>query len=276
VFSSLPCVLCHGRHRRRLFQKEFADIVECPRCGLVSAVDAQTGAIVQTIYDRTYYHTVGTPRSGIEGYADYFGREWEERGRVNSCFARILASELPASASVLDVGCGGGQLIATLQALGFEVQGVDISSDACEKAHELHGVEVFNGTLEDFAADDDGTRRFTLVTMLDVLEHFPNPEATLKLARDFLMPRGRLFVTTPQYGGRLSQALGANYFGFRRDHAYYFTSDVLQRSLCAAGYTAAHVLEVDELEKLAPSVVNLSFQRKYHQMREHLFAFASR
>jgi len=70
--------------------------------------------------------------------------------------------------TVLDVGCGKGNLVLWLRRLGIEAYGVDISDYALENAHEpikryLSKADTTNLPLKD--------KSFDLVTTFDLLEH---------------------------------------------------------------------------------------------------------
>ena len=82
--------------------------------------------------------------------------------------------------SVLEVGCGDGQVLAELgrRGLGPELVGVEISQTAAELARAQPGVtrvEVFDGETLPFADEE-----FGLVLATHVLEHVRDPAALLR------------------------------------------------------------------------------------------------
>ena len=54
--------------------------------------------------------------------------------RVRAAWQRLLEQEIPAGASVLDVGCGTGTLSVLLAEHGCRVTGVDLSPRMVERA----------------------------------------------------------------------------------------------------------------------------------------------
>ena len=110
----------------------------------------------------------------------------------------------PAKARLLDVGCGNGAFLAHMRRLGWEVHGLEPDPDACAAAAAA-GIDVSVGTLADVTWPE---ATFQAVTMSTVLEHLPDPRATLQACRRLLAPGGMLHIVTPN-----TEALGAERFG---------------------------------------------------------------
>jgi SAM-dependent methyltransferase len=108
-----------------------------------------------------------------------------------------------AGRSVVDVGCGSGNLlravldrVAQERGTGVErVLALDHARSALRRAAEL--VPEAEGRLFDLMSDDLGGERFELVLCTEVLEHLRRPQH----ARDFLVracaPQGTVIVTVP-------------------------------------------------------------------------------
>ena len=96
---------------------------------------------------------------------------------------------------VLDVGCGGGELLAHYRALGWATFGIDVSRGAAQAARD-RGATVHVGTLADQPWE---ARSFDLAVFSHSLEHIPEPLVALAQARDLLAPGGRLVVLAPNW-----------------------------------------------------------------------------
>lgn len=95
---------------------------------------------------------------------------------------------------LVEVGCATGHRLALLRRLGWEVQGVEISEQACRSAKARYGLEVFCGELEEAglpAASADA------VVMSHVVEHLHDPVATLREVKRILRPAGVVVMETP-------------------------------------------------------------------------------
>jgi len=109
-----------------------------------------------------------------------------------------LAAGLSA-ARVLDVGCGGGILSEAMARSGARVLGIDLSQAVLDVAelHALEGklaVEYQTIAAEELAAKAPGS--FDLVTCMEMLEHVPDPAATLAALAILVKPGGNVIVST--------------------------------------------------------------------------------
>jgi SAM-dependent methyltransferase len=110
-------------------------------------------------------------------------RELGARGKADHVVELVRRASLPA-ASVVEIGCGDGALLAELSSRGFgeALTGFDISSAAVELASaraapRVVAVEVFDGISLPVADDT-----FDLGVMSHVLEHVPEPLPLLREA----------------------------------------------------------------------------------------------
>jgi 2-polyprenyl-6-hydroxyphenyl methylase/3-demethylubiquinone-9 3-methyltransferase len=108
------------------------------------------------------------------------------------------AVALPDKA-VLDVGCGGGILSESMARAGARVLGIDLSPAVLDVAelHALEGkvpVEYRAIAAEDLAQERPGA--FDLVTCMEMLEHVPDPAASVKALAALVKPGGDVIVST--------------------------------------------------------------------------------
>lgn len=142
-----------------------------------------------------------------------------------------------APASVCDVGCGVGEVLAHLRAgmlANVRFSGFDISPQAIglAKANEAHNLSFHQ---VDFARD---TREvFDLVLLLDVFEHVPDYLRFLSEIRG----RGRYFIFHIPLDLHAQSVLrGSRYMLEMREtfgHLHYFTSETALATLEDTGYS---------------------------------------
>jgi 2-polyprenyl-3-methyl-5-hydroxy-6-metoxy-1,4-benzoquinol methylase len=141
-------------------------------------------------------------------------------------FFHLLDRELAGrtDATVLDVGCGAGGMLAPLARYG-EVMGIDTSAELVELCHERGFGRVVVGSAYTLPATPGSV---DLLTLFDTIEHVPDDERVLRECRRVLAPRGLLFLSTPAY-----QFLYANNDRVAH-HERRYTARELRRKLLAA------------------------------------------
>lgn len=101
--------------------------------------------------------------------------------------------------NVVDIGCGGGILSESMSASGAHVTGIDMGEGplTIAKLH-LHesGLDVnyIQTTAEKFAQKHP--KKFDVVTCMELLEHVPDPQSTIKACAELVKPDGYVFFST--------------------------------------------------------------------------------
>lgn len=122
---------------------------------------------------------------------------WERDQSVyldESWFSRYFGDR---KVRILDVGCGGGVLLAELQSAGHEVIGLE-PDPAARKVASDRGLVVYDGSAENYPAAIE-PNSFDVVLMIHVLEHTVDPVAAVKSVSDVLKPGGVYIVETPNH-----------------------------------------------------------------------------
>ncbi len=121
-----------------------------------------------------------------------------------------------AEKKLLDVGCGGGILCEAMAHRGAFVTGIDMGEAPLEVAnlHRLESgldIDYHRSTAESFATSHNG--EFDIVTCLEMLEHVPDPAATIRACAQLVRPGGDLFFSTINRNPKayLFAVLGAEY-----------------------------------------------------------------
>jgi 2-polyprenyl-6-hydroxyphenyl methylase/3-demethylubiquinone-9 3-methyltransferase len=99
----------------------------------------------------------------------------------------------------LDVGCGGGILSEAMARAGAQVLGIDLSPSVLDVAelHALEGkvaVEYRAVAAEELAQERPAA--FDLVTCMEMLEHVPDPAASVAALAALAKPGGTVIVST--------------------------------------------------------------------------------
>ena len=121
---------------------------------------------------------------------------------------------------LLDIGTGRGDVLVEAARHGWDAEGVEISADAARVAREHLGLKVTAGSLRAAKFPDES---FDVVTMLDVIEHVPDPIADLQEVRRILKRGGLVVLETPNFAGLMSRMGGSYWPGYMLPHINLFT-----------------------------------------------------
>lgn len=187
---------------------------------------------------------------------------------------------------VLDVGAGIGQFLH-FASKHFEVHGTEISPVARKIARDRYGLDLFQGTLDDYSPDDQ--RPFDVVTLFHVLEHVPHPSQTLARVASLLGSGGTVILAVPNdIDGWISRRnRWLRRWGFEKYrrfgelglpalsldgseiHLTHFTHATLRATLERSGFSVFH-------ETLDPyfSVEGMRLARRWRRFYWHLMVHA--
>lgn len=113
----------------------------------------------------------------------------------NEVIAMTLDRFAPG-AEVWDIGGGNGYQAKALQDRGREVVLVEPGAVGCRNAARRGVKNVIRASLEQLELPDASLHA---ITLLDVVEHLPDPVATLAECRRVLHPDGRVVITVPAF-----------------------------------------------------------------------------
>lgn len=123
-------------------------------------------------------------------------RHWWFLGRRRIVRTIIERLQPGRSLAILDVGCGTGGNLSMLADFGV-VTGSEFDPEAAAIAAERGVAEIVRSGLPAQMPFANG--KFQLVTLLDVLEHIDEDQASLATLADLLQPGGHLVVTVPAF-----------------------------------------------------------------------------
>ena len=157
-----------------------------------------------------------------------------------------------AGKAVLDVGCGGGILAEAMAARGARVTGIDLA----EKPLKIAQLHLYESGLEveylEIAAEELATKRsghYDVVTCMELLEHVPDPAATVRACAGLVKPGGVVFFATINRNPKsyLFAVIGAEYIlkllpRGTHDYAKFIKPSELAAMCRAANLSVADVM----------------------------------
>ncbi|HMA40482.1 MAG TPA: class I SAM-dependent methyltransferase [Gemmatimonadales bacterium] len=128
-------------------------------------------------------------------YRSLYERHWWWRARERFLL-ETLSRWRPAKGwgAILDVGCGDGLMFDRLSELG-DVEGVEADPSIVSETGK-HRARI---QVRPFDASFQPGKRYSLILMLDVIEHLSDPGGALRHAVTLLEPGGVLVATVPAF-----------------------------------------------------------------------------
>jgi SAM-dependent methyltransferase len=243
-------------------EDEFS-VVRCSSCGLVYLNPRPARDLLGSFYPPVYYPSVsGKERPSWQRQVkkasaqlkrwvleDYYGypspggaRWWRPLRKMllwpDKTWREVKGRyALPwrGQGKVLDIGCGAGGNLKTLQDQGWEPYGIEISEIAAAHARDLTQGQIHTGTVES-APFSPGT--FDLVLMSHSLEHLPSPLEALRRIYRLLNDDGLLVISVPNVHSLEFKLFGRWWFPLDPPrHFYHFDRKSLTAALERAGFT---------------------------------------
>ena len=168
-----------------------------------------------------------------------------------------LASLGAGDGPLLDYGCGEGQFLAhvarrnpTIRLFGYEI------SAQREVVEREHGrLTIVRGDVADLL---DVLPPCSLITMNHVIEHLPDPVATVSRLVARLRPGGVFEGQTPAAGSLEHRVFGTRWSGYHAPrHTVVFSANGLQTALLRSGLEEPHVRGAFNPAGLALSLASL-------------------
>ena len=145
---------------------------------------------------------------------------------------------------VLDIGCGGGHILAALPE-NFIPHGVEPSPTlhaAANSAFQKRGGYCLHGVAHLGLAELPANQKFDLILMRSFLEHDAMAAQTLQAAHSRLAEGGKVLLKVPTIGCWNAKLRGSDWPGIRHpDHVNYFTPRTLTQIFRKNGFSKVEI-----------------------------------
>ncbi|MHC5109742.1 MAG: class I SAM-dependent methyltransferase [Planctomycetota bacterium] len=156
-------------------------------------------------------------------------------------FLRALGIHAPSC--LLEIGCGGGNVLDFLLGQGFDAYGAELNKRLCEQAARRCGSDRVSCTNAFETSTFDAIGPFQAVAFFDVIEHLDEPADMLSRCATLLQPGGVIVGTVPALMGLWSS------LDIISGHRIRYDMTTLRRDIVNAG------LEVIDLRYFFQSLI---------------------
>ena len=185
-----------------------AAIYECLNCGFFQCPDLS---------------------DSLRFYEDLEDEEYEQTRSERSRQERLLLNVVKRYrhyGSLLDIGAGSGILVEKALGMGYRAEGVEPSRWLQERAKK-RDLPIRLGTFP----HEEINKKYDIITLIDVLEHVPNPVELLSDIHDALTNKGIGVLVTPDIASFAAKIMGAKWWHFRVAHIGCFNKSTLLLAL---------------------------------------------
>jgi 2-polyprenyl-3-methyl-5-hydroxy-6-metoxy-1,4-benzoquinol methylase len=189
------CNFCGATGSAHVFSLKGFDLVRCAGCSLTFIANPPQQHELADIY------SVG---------ASNYHSELLDTGSAQAQRMRLVAAEhmefsrpFVGDGQLVDVGCSVGHFLELAAQAGVEARGIEYCKETAQHAATHTGLPVERGSIHDSALAPESC---ATITMFDVIEHVPDPQADLQAAWRLLKPGGCLILSTPNIDGLFPRA----------------------------------------------------------------------
>lgn len=171
----------------------------CKVCGTLVSLNGLTAEQLQVrnddsdFYGKQYW--LDHQKQDLD-FPDIYARARNDLTDRNLHWLRTLLKYRLPPAKVLELGCSHGSFVALLRQAGYDASGVEMSPWVVEFGRQTFGIPISVGPVENL---DIAPGSLDVIALMDVLEHLPDPAATMAHCLSLLKPDGLLLVQTPRF-----------------------------------------------------------------------------
>ncbi|WP_206170002.1 class I SAM-dependent methyltransferase [Sphingorhabdus sp. YGSMI21] len=181
---------------------------------------------------------------------------------------RKINDSSQGGAWLFDLGCGNGSVAASITKEGWEVSGVDPSSEGISAAAKTYpDLHLKEGSAYDDLVSLYG--RFPVVLSLEVVEHVYAPREYARTLFDLVEPGGTAIISTPYHGYLKNLAMAVTgkmdkHFTALWDHGHikFWSIPTLSALLSEAGFNDIRFVRVGRVPPLAQSMIAIAQKPK--------------
>lgn len=144
----------------------------------------------------------------------------------------IIESLRPQRGSLLDVGCGSGEVLAVARDRGWQASGAEPVEESAKIARD-RGLDVRTALLEDAGFPEAS---FDVVAAFHVLEHMAEGVGFLQLVSRWAKPGGLIVVEMPNWSSFERERTGPDWPALRPlEHVAHYSPATLRATMERAG-----------------------------------------
>lgn len=223
----MNCPACENQTSLPAGNKNGYTLEKCAVCGTMFAElsfeNEKTADEVQDLYDHYY---------------DFANFKLPKAAEIS--LQKIVESfeSFRQTGNLVDIGFGEGGMISIAEKNDWKCFGTELSPQALKYGAEK-GWTVSNDAISD---ERFPKNEFDVVTMVELIEHVPNPDFFFETAHQLLRPNGLLFLTTPNNSSINQRWLGADWSVIAPpEHITIYSPNGMKKALSRNGFSLSKI-----------------------------------
>ena len=201
-------------------------ILECKECGLLYTTPRPNKDEIGRYYKSEEYYSHQENKEG------FIPKVYEKVKSVNLKNKYSIAIEGKEKGKALDIGCGVGDFLHTMEQHGWDCTGVEPSEDAKAIAKKRIKGQLQSSEEQENLPDSS----FDLITMWHVLEHVDDIRWQIQQLHRLCKPGGRIIIALPNYKSYDGQYYKAEWAAYDVPrHLNHFNKETLIKILEESG-----------------------------------------
>lgn len=167
--------------------KEEFQLMKCDHCGLLFTSPRPSADVIGKYYLSNEYYSHQQNKKGLVPRIYETVKSLNIKKKVNYAIGNLPKGKL------LDIGCGVGDFLLQVKKCGWDISGIEPSSDAKTIAKERLGFLPMDPT----DSSSLQSHSYDVITMWHVLEHVDDLKCQTSELSRLLKPGGRLVIALP-------------------------------------------------------------------------------
>ena len=234
--------------------QEMFTLMQCSSCQFIFTQDHPKEDDMGRYYDTPDYVSHSDTKKGMVNSIYHWARSF----MLHQKYTMLRRESMVKKGSIMDIGCGTGYFLETMQKKGWQTQGVEVNTHAREAASKrlsqtvassLHAIE---------------NQRFDIISLWHVMEHLHDLPYTFGRLQELLNDEGLLVVALPNAAAHDAAHYQNDWGAYDPPrHVWHFTADTFSQIAQQHGF---------RIEKIAPMPLDafyvsmLSEKYQQHQM----------
>ncbi|PIS09685.1 hypothetical protein COT75_00620 [Candidatus Beckwithbacteria bacterium CG10_big_fil_rev_8_21_14_0_10_34_10] len=224
-------MICSHKLKTKVAQYGKTSLFQCCSCNLIYSNKYKKKFDPRLLY-RNYYKTES------QGRFKFFLEDIIKIFRFFRAFK--IFTIYPRAKSILDIGCGRGQMLYYLKKYyHYGTVGTQLDQRALDYARKKLGLKIFN---KDLLKIGFKKKSFDVVSLWHVLEHIKTPQHYLKKINFLLNKNGFLVIEVPNFNSWTSYISKGYWLGLDLDyHLNFFTPSSLSKIISNNGFNIKRI-----------------------------------